>query len=176
VFFFYDKYFYIILLRIWARSVCINENLNLGSVLPFLKMAKERDMQVIIMNPNERLDPISRDEIPEFSSMEKHCKYVWREIIGKLNFSNEIYIVAHSMGGYCLNEILSDGINTDRICKIAFTDSVHGSRMKLTINKQRKLYYKLEYVNSIFLSLRLSTFLYSNYYIIDFIKHILEND
>ena len=101
-------------------------------------------MQVLIFNPNERMDPISRDEISEFSSMEKHCKYIWREIIGKLNCSNEIFVVAHSMGGFCMTEILSDGINTDRISKIAFTDSVHGCRMKICKNKQKKLYHKLE--------------------------------
>ncbi len=109
-------------------------------------MAKEKDMQVIIFNPNERYDSISKEEIPEFSTMEKHCRYVWREIIGKINTSNQIYIVAHSMGGYCMTEILADGIYTDRISKIAFTDSVHGLRMKLMIKKQRRKYYKMEKV------------------------------
>lgn len=125
--------------------------MNLGSVLPFLKLARERDWQVIILNPNERLDTISRDEIPEFSSMEKHCKYVWQEIIGKINSSPEIYVVAHSMGGFCMSEILAEGIYCDRISKIAFTDSVHGSRMRLVIKKQRKKYHKLQKVyNNLF--------------------------
>lgn len=127
----------------WARSVCINDGLNLGSVLPFLKFAEEKDWQVIIFNPNERHDPISGISINGFNSMEKHCKYVWQEIIGKMNSAPEIYIVAHSMGGYCMTEILSEGIYTDRIKKIAFTDSVHGSRMNLVKLFENSIYKRL---------------------------------
>ena len=103
-------------------------------------------MQVIILNPNERLDPLSKDEIPEFSSMEKHCKYIWQEIIAKMNDSKDIYIIAHSMGGYCMTEILTEGIYTENITKIAFTDSVHGSRMKNFINRKRHSYHDLQKV------------------------------
>lgn len=109
-------------------------------------MAKERNMQVIIFNPNERTDPISREEIKEFSSMEKHCKYVWQEIIGKLNFSNEVYVVAHSEGGVCMTDILADGIDTDRISKIAFTDLLNGSKIKFFLEERKKLNQKLEKV------------------------------
>ncbi len=110
-------------------------------------MAKERNMQVIVFNPNERVDPISREEIKEFSSMEKHCKYVWQEIIGKLNFSTEVYIVAHSMAGYCIADILADEIDTERITKIAFTDLLPCTKMKFVIGEKKRLYHKLEKVN-----------------------------
>jgi len=109
-------------------------------------MAKERKMQVIIFNPNERIDPISKEEINDFSSMEKHCKYVWQELIGKMNSSNEIFVIAHSMGGFCMTEIMSEEIYRDKIRKIAFTDSVHGCRMKLCLNKQKNLYHRLKNV------------------------------
>jgi hypothetical protein len=79
--------------------------------------------------------------------MEKHCKFIWKEVIAKMNISKDIYIIAHSMGGYCMTEILSDGIYTENIKKIAFTDSVHGSTMKNFINLKRTSYNELQKVN-----------------------------
>jgi len=97
---------------IWARSVCINEDLELGSVIPFLKYAKLKGMAAIIFNPNERKDPRTGVEIPEFTSMEKHCLYVWENVVEKYSNAKEIYFVSHSMGGYCTVELLSKFTNT----------------------------------------------------------------
>ncbi len=44
---------------IWSRSVCMNENINTGSMLGYIDRAKKYGMSVIILNPNERRDPIS---------------------------------------------------------------------------------------------------------------------
>ncbi len=118
-------------------------------------------MQVIILNPNERLDPLTKDEIPEFSTMENHCKYIWREIIAKINFSKDIYIVAHSMGGYCMTDILNDGIYTENITKIAFTDSVHGLNIRKFVRSKRHNYREMQKVI---------------FYIFPKINFIIEND
>lgn len=37
---------------IWARSVCINENLELGSMLPQVDWAVKNEYAVFVMNPN----------------------------------------------------------------------------------------------------------------------------
>ena len=113
----------------WARSVCINENLNLGTMIPYVDKAIKNNYSVIIFNPNERKDFKTEEKIEEFTTMEKHSVYVYNNIIKKNNNIKEIYIVAHSMGGECTVDILlnnKDDLIKRKIKKIAFTDSVHG--------------------------------------------------
>ena len=113
----------------WARSVCINENLNIGTMIPYVNKAIENKFSVIILNPNERKDFKTEKIIPEFNLMEKHSVYVYNNIIKKNLNIKDIYIVAHSMGGECTVEILlnnKEDLINNKIKKIAFTDSVHG--------------------------------------------------
>jgi hypothetical protein len=37
---------------VWARSVCINESMEKGSMLPLLSAARQQNMSVIVFNPN----------------------------------------------------------------------------------------------------------------------------
>ena len=48
---------------VWARSVCLNENLEKGSMLPLIDAAQRNNMSVLVMNPNLRVDPITRAPI-----------------------------------------------------------------------------------------------------------------
>ena len=41
----------------WARSVCINESLLTGSMIPQIEDAKKNGMDVLVMNPNYNRDP-----------------------------------------------------------------------------------------------------------------------
>ena len=92
---------------LWARSVCINENLYLGSIIPYIKKAFEYNFSLIILNPNETCDiDNNKIKIPEFNSMESHCNYVYDNIIKKNNNIKNLNIIAHSMGGYCTIQIL----------------------------------------------------------------------
>ena len=114
----------------WARSVCINENIDLGSMKPYIEKAIENNFSVIIFNPNERTDFVNeKRRIDDFSTMEKHSVYVYNNVVKKNKKIKEIYIVAHSMGGECTVEILlnnKEDLLNGKIKKIAFTDSVHG--------------------------------------------------
>jgi hypothetical protein len=65
-------------------------------------------MAVIIFNPNERTDPRNNKEINMFSTMEKHCHYVWENVVEKFSKAKEIYFVSHSMGGYCTVDIFKN--------------------------------------------------------------------
>lgn len=49
---------------IWARSVCINEGLEKGSMLPFIDLCKKLDIAVLVMNPNFNRDPETGVTIP----------------------------------------------------------------------------------------------------------------
>ena len=130
----------------WARSVCINENLNLGTMMPYVEKAIKNNYSVLIMNPNERRDFKTEKKIEEFRTMEEHSVYVYNNIIKKNDNIKEIYIVAHSMGGECTVEILlnnKEDLMNNKIKKIAFTDSVHGENYlklgKEGVEKFRKI-------------------------------------
>ena len=112
----------------WSKSVCINENLKLGSMIPFVETAKRKGYSVLILNPNEKygLDGKTKNM---FKNMKEHCEYVYRNIIHKNHKIKEIYFISHSLGGECTVEILKlfeDDLLKGRIKKIAFTDSLHG--------------------------------------------------
>jgi len=142
--------------RIWSRSVCINDSLEKGSVIPFLEFAKINDYNVLIFNPNERYSSTDslqcQKKINEFSSMEKHCLWVWENIIEKFSKTDEIHIIAHSMGGACTVEILKNANKFKKINlikKIVFTDSVHGESLKKILLTQKQLFKDLIKVNKL---------------------------
>jgi hypothetical protein len=47
----------------WARSCCINESLDIGSMFPYMTKAKENNLSVIILNPNQTsyVDEVPKD-------------------------------------------------------------------------------------------------------------------
>jgi hypothetical protein len=111
-------------------------------MLPYIEDAYNYNMSVIVFNPNERKDPKTDKIIQEFTTMEKHCNWVWENIVKKYSKSKEIYIVAHSMGGYCTVDMIRlfiDDLNNGVIRKIAFTDSVHGSRCRFLDKKTKTM-------------------------------------
>lgn len=112
----------------WSNLVCINEGLNLGSMIPFVITAKKKGYSILILNPNERygLDGKTNNI---FKNMKEHCQYAYKNIIYKNEKIKEIYFIAHSLGGECAVEILKSFENDllkGRIKKIGFTDSLHG--------------------------------------------------
>ena len=127
---------------LWTRRVCINDNLYLGSIIPYIKKAFEYNFSLIILNPNETCDiDNNKIKIPEFNSMESHCNYVYDNIIKKNNNIKNLNIIAHSMGGYCTIQILiknEEDLLSGKIKKIAFTDSVHGDSYKELSDKGKE--------------------------------------
>ncbi|XP_070493176.1 FAM172 family protein homolog CG10038 [Chironomus tepperi] len=111
----------------WARSLIINDCINSGTVLPYVKQAQLRGYDVIITNTNDNYrdnKPIVGSESPE-----KHANYVWKNYIQPLN-PKKIAIVAHSYGGIITTYLaskFSDDFN-HKVFAVGFTDSVHGSR------------------------------------------------
>ena len=89
---------------IWARSVCINENLELGSMLPFIDVCRDLNIPVIVLNPNLGSDPETGVAVPFCRTMDDHTVFVWDRYIRDSGF-DKISIIAHSAGGGCVSAI-----------------------------------------------------------------------
>ena len=79
---------------IWARSVCINDCLEYGTMIKQTEWAREKGYGVLIMNPNHESN----------KSMEEHATLVWGDYVENSGFSN-LFVIAHSAGGPCLTAI-----------------------------------------------------------------------
>ncbi|KJE92635.1 hypothetical protein CAOG_03555 [Capsaspora owczarzaki ATCC 30864] len=113
----------------WARRLIINESLDSGSMLPFIKRAQAEGYGVMVLNGNlnAAIDPATnrRGYIPGNSSPEDHAVYVWDRFIASAA-ARHIAIVAHSYGGIVTSNLLAvrpDALQ--RVAGIALTDSVH---------------------------------------------------
>lgn len=137
----------------WARAVCLNDCLELGSILPYLARAKKNGMGVIVFNPNlnvvdvparvfthaDFFDPktvlrppgIKRVPIPGSETAPTHTVTVFDEFVPRAA-AKDIVIVAHSAGGHCTMQLLRDREDElmPRLRAIAFTDSVHSVSLR----------------------------------------------
>jgi hypothetical protein len=138
----------------WARSICINDNLNIGTMSPYIENAIKSNMSVIIFNPNQKTDFMDDTKpIKKFPDHEKHSVYVYDKIVKSNKNIKEIYIVAHSVGGDCTLEILFNNMNDllkGKIKKIAFTDTLHREEYQKLGSKGIKIFRKISrnYVTS----------------------------
>ncbi|XP_020629630.1 protein FAM172A-like [Orbicella faveolata] len=111
----------------WARRLIINNDLNRGTMLPYIKRASQEGFGVVITNGNENHIKNNKRRIPirGSESPEKHFVYVWDNFISKAA-AQSVVVVAHSYGGIVIVEGLQNckGIE-QRIKAVAFTDSVH---------------------------------------------------
>lgn len=89
----------------WARSVCVNHGLELGSVLPLLRYAQEKGYSAIVLNPNMSHDPLTKSPIDCSASMTRHCRYVWETLIRK-SPAKSTAMIAHSAGGMCAANLI----------------------------------------------------------------------
>ncbi|XP_072922601.1 cotranscriptional regulator ARB2A homolog isoform X6 [Hemitrygon akajei] len=87
----------------WARRLIINEDLDSGTQIPFIKRA---------MDDN--------------STPEEHALYVWDHFISRSSAKNVVF-VAHSYGGLVFLELMiqREAEMKSRVISVALTDSVH---------------------------------------------------
>ncbi|XP_050350066.1 FAM172 family protein homolog CG10038 isoform X2 [Nymphalis io] len=108
----------------WARSLIINDCIESGTQIPYIRQAKAREYGIMVLNSNDNYREDKR--IPHTGSSEEHVKYVWDEYIPNTKASS-IVIVAHSYGGI-LTVGLADKQKKQfekRVKAVALTDSVH---------------------------------------------------
>ncbi|XP_046863262.1 uncharacterized protein LOC124457003 [Xenia sp. Carnegie-2017] len=118
----------------WARRLIINDCIDHGTMIPYIKQAIEEDYGVVITNHNQNevlVDVEGKKVYKEIQrvSPEKHFIYVWKNIIQKTEAS-KIFFVAHSYGGHLVVNNFKDYKKDllERVVAVAFTDSVHSLR------------------------------------------------
>jgi len=138
----------------WARALCINDSLEMGTIFPYLRKCQERGWGAIVLNPNQNSGPkpgtSSEDKdwlnskeaflsttkvtrpikdlikIPGNETPSKHTVYVWDHFC-RVAAAPKLAIVAHSAGGACTMGLLRQRGDEvlPRCVGVAFTDSVH---------------------------------------------------
>jgi len=131
----------------WARALCINENLSLGTIFPYLENCKALGYGVIVFNPNLNEVPVKEPDVLRSSFIKnekilkprvetqkiegsenyvKHGEYIWKNFV-EIAKAKTIGIVAHSRGGDNTVHLVSQFHKDfkERVAVIAFTDSVH---------------------------------------------------
>ncbi|CAB3984089.1 Hypothetical predicted protein [Paramuricea clavata] len=116
----------------WARRLIINDCLDHGTQIPYIKKAIQEGYGVVVTNTNQNEAVLVNAKgkktyktIKESESPEKHFSYVWKNIIEKTQAS-KIFAVAHSYGGYLVVNYFSRFPDIlKRVVAVAFTDSVH---------------------------------------------------
>nr|CAD7463057.1 unnamed protein product [Timema tahoe] len=85
----------------WARSIIINESLQQGSMLPYIKKARELGYAVLITNTNDNFKVLNGKKINIKGSADPkdHLNYVWKHYVKDVK-AKHIAIVAHSYGGF----------------------------------------------------------------------------
>ncbi|XP_046569818.1 uncharacterized protein LOC124278112 isoform X5 [Haliotis rubra] len=128
----------------WTRKLIINNSIEHGSQLPYIRQAMGEGYGVIVLNPNlntvgERDEEI---EIKDNNSPESHGHYVFQHFVMKAQASC-VAFVAHSYGGIVTMELINDypGYFKEKVFAVAFTDSVHAFRRRDML-KETRLYFK----------------------------------
>ncbi|KAH8418108.1 hypothetical protein KR009_003471 [Drosophila setifemur] len=113
----------------WARSLIINNSLDHGTQLPYVRQALKLGYDILITNTNDcrRLCKGKETPIKGVATSTEHTNYVWKNIVLPSN-PESVAIVAHSYGGY-LTMNLADKFADffkEKVFAIALTDSVMG--------------------------------------------------
>lgn len=110
---------------VWGCALCINKDLDQGSMVPYVRKAAEAGYGVIVLNPN--LNAIDGIPVPGSESPSEHVAYVWEKVVlDRCAAGVPVDIVAHSNGGRALLDFLGEHEDAaGRINRVVFTDSYH---------------------------------------------------
>lgn len=112
----------------WARSLIINDSLQSGSQIPFIKRARELGYAVIVMNPNENIKVVGGKviKIKNSQNAKEHAHYIWKHYVKEMT-PKHIAVIAHSYGGFLTVDLATQYFSDfrSRVFAIALTDSVH---------------------------------------------------
>lgn len=127
----------------WARKLIINNSLDQGTQISYIKDAINLGLGVVVFNTNQNhivdQDNVLR-EITGSSTPEEHASTVWKQLISPAQATN-IIIVAHSYGGV-VNIALAESEKQEfltRVKGIYLTDSVHYSGLTKSAELNKRL-------------------------------------
>jgi len=119
----------------WARRLIINDCLDSGTQLPFIREARSMGYSTLVLNTNQNSAPRPGSKLPSIpirgsESPIAHGVHVWEKLVMSNPRLTDIVVVAHSFGGVVTIDIASEFSNfwRSRVKAVAFTDSVHGER------------------------------------------------
>lgn len=113
----------------WARRLIMNDSLDSGTQIPFIKRAQKEGYGILVTNTNDnyRIDKKKcRVKIRGSENPERHTMYVWEHYTNVAKAKN-IAIIAHSYGGCVTNALYLNKKEEflKRVFAVAMTDSVH---------------------------------------------------
>jgi len=120
---------------VWGCALCINKDLDQGTMLPQLREAAKLGYGVIVLNPNE--NAVGRTPLRGSETAEDHVSYVWEHIVtARCAAAETVDVLAHSNGGRALLSFLGRAggsgppaaVAADaekRLRRVVLTDSFH---------------------------------------------------
>ncbi len=109
----------------WLTRLFINDNLDVGSQLPYIKRAKKNGYAVVVLNTNnnkyENGAAIEGSETPI-----RHAVSAWKQVVMKCP-AKHIAVVAHSFGGVVTCNLVKTFFQffNEKVFAIMFADSIH---------------------------------------------------
>ncbi|XP_014599510.1 PREDICTED: UPF0528 protein CG10038 isoform X2 [Polistes canadensis] len=114
----------------WARRLIINDCLNTGTQIPYVKKAKELGYGLFVLNTNDNSRIINgkSNKIKGSEGPHEHLRTAWYDYIGPSK-SKYVAIVAHSFGGECVVQFAMEHVEefTRKVFAVGLTDSVHSA-------------------------------------------------
>ncbi|XP_036321463.1 FAM172 family protein homolog CG10038 isoform X2 [Rhagoletis pomonella] len=112
----------------WARSLIINNSLDHGTQIPYIKRAESLGYDILLTNTNDNYRMINGENrpIPRLGSASAHARYVWEKYVMACN-PESVAVVAHSYGGAIAMDLAKRFTKffEKNVFAIALTDSAH---------------------------------------------------
>lgn len=124
----------------WSRSLIINQSLDHGTQIPYIKRAIEHGYDVLVTNTNYNTYKVNGTTtyIEGHETAEDHMKSVWKYLLQPvIDTIDKFAIVAHSYGGAVTHSLAvkQSDIFLKKNFAIACTDSVRFMRSLPTLLK-----------------------------------------
>jgi tRNA A-37 threonylcarbamoyl transferase component Bud32 len=101
------------MMGIFSRSLCLEQGLSKGSMLPYIDRAKRNGYAVMVLRPNtnsvvqdETVKPPLKIPIDGSDSPETHALFVWNNIIAKADHIEQIALLSYGNGASLCKDIL----------------------------------------------------------------------